>query len=89
MTSDGVMLPKQRNSIWRITDKEQPTRGKNVLGITEEGHILVMELDEQGTWMWADGFPVGSSDSGDIVYSSWCGCDAPRGWTYVSEILKL
>lgn len=76
------------DSLWKYPEIELPKSDRNCLAEMIDGHIYIARYSGK-LWSFADGYPVGKNENGDIMYSSWCSI-APtyevKRWFYVKDL---
>lgn len=72
-------------SLWVLTSDRLPETGKNVLVVTVDGWIKEGYWDGE-QWWWADGFPIGMKDNGDVDYSSYCVMQGVVTWMPIPKL---
>ena len=83
-----IGLREALNSLWNYPEMTTPKVDRNCLIEMIDGHIYIAHYSGK-LWSFADGYPVGKDENGDIIYSSWCSIDPTyevKRWCYVQAL---
>lgn len=75
----------ERESPWLLTSNLMPEIGKHVLIVNADGWIKVGYWDGE-QWWWADGFPIGTKENGDVENSSYCAMQGVVAWMPIPKL---
>lgn len=82
---NGALWADDNPQPWIEVTDWYPEVGKHVLAVNADGWIKVGYWDGE-QWWWADGFPIGTKENGDVEYSSYCAMQGVVAWMPIPKL---